>query len=265
MNFKTTALACAAVLGLGLAGCAGSGSNGNTTSAAKSQVRFFNAMNGANGGSTNVGMTIGNSMITNGSNGVYGKFTPASGYSNVNSGTFTATATGGGMNSTLQGPAGQTLVTGQRYTVVTAGTVGQVGTNAPQIFLLPDFNPAAQTIPAGDVAIRVVNLSPDLGNVGLYTTTFGTGVATPVSSTTSNISYGVMSTSSTYTMVPLSSLNTLTLRTTAEPTTNILLTNSNLSTFTLQPGGAYTIFVYGQQTIPTQGVSATIVKDFPGV
>lgn len=261
-NLKSVFVGAAvAALAASLTGCGGNDNNNGSSSSNRAQVRFLNALNDTNSGAGNVSLNVGNTAITTASTGVYGSFAPVNGYSSVTTGTLNATATGGGLTGSLQNTGTTTLNANQRYTLVATGQVGQTGANAPQLLAVPDFNSNNQTIPSGSVAIRVVNLT-SVGNVSLFNTPSG-GTATTLSSGTSNVAFGVNSSTGTYTIVPVSSVNTLDLRTAADTSTQLTLANSQLNTTTFLGGRAYTIWLLGNQAAGTQGLDVVVTQDFP--
>lgn len=242
-----------------LIGCGGSSED-------QSLVRALNAYVPATGADPTVSLTANSTLVD--PNGIaFGQFANAGAFTTIPSGVLTAQGTGPGVAGTLQ-LANATALFGNRasYMIVATGQAGQTGARAPQLLVLPDFGITTLALTSTTSAIRVVNLSLNPRSIGLYTTTNGVpsgALATAFAS----VAYGY-DTSSTrlnsYISVTTSLLTGLALVDTSAPTVKLTLSStSNLTSFTFQPGRAYTLYIYGQPGNTAQPLGATWVQDFP--
>lgn len=263
MEFKKSLLASGlCILALAVAGCGGNGDDDDNNTAQQSNVRFFNTLNNTNAAAGNVSLNVGATAVSNSTTGQFGQFTPSGSYTSVESGAATVTGSGGGLTTNIQPSGPVSLSSNQYYTLVAAGQIGQTGQFAPQVLLIPEFNPNLQTIGTGQTAIRVVNLSPTTETYTLFNSQSG-GPAAVLDTGTSGITYGAPGTGS-YVLLNTSGLGSLSLRNATDPNQDVTLANSNLTNFTFQSGRAYTIYVYGMAGT-TQGLNAFITQDYPPV
>jgi hypothetical protein len=261
--FKASAVCTASLLAILLAGC-GSDNGPNTQN--ENQIRTFNAFVPAAGASSTLNVASGGQSLTTGA-GLQGcSFNPVSGYQAFSfaNNSFSPVATGSGITGNISATGAPLTLSGNdtRYTVVVAGQSGQVGALQPQILVIPDYTPAMVTIPSGQAAVRVVNLTPGAGQVSLYNSVNG-GAATTIGAGTSNIGFGFTQATNGYTLVTAGTGNTLSLRDPNNPGTDLTLNGGNLSNFTFQQGHAYTVFVCGQAGNANSPLTATVVQDFP--
>jgi hypothetical protein len=249
----------ATLLSLSFWGC---GSDNNSNNVNQSGVRTFNAFVPSTGNSATLNVTSGASSLSGQSGLAFGQFSPSSGFTMVSSGTFNPSVTSQDLVTPLQFQTAPTLTGNTNSTLVVTGQSGQVGANAPQLISIPTFDPNQIVIPSGQAAVRFINLSPNSPSLSLFNSTNG-GPATAFNNGagTSNINFGFNSNISPFVFVPASTGNTFSIQSTANPGTNLLLANNNLSNITLQSGQAYTIFTYGETGNVNQPLSAVITTD----
>jgi len=141
------------------------------------------------------------------------------------------------------------------YTEVLTGIFGTSGATSPRLIQFSDNFPTS--IPAGNVALRVVNVSPDSPPISLYNTTGAPPTSVAISGL-GNVAYGTESKSGTADYITAAAgAYTLTVRDNAG---NIL---TSLGPVTLGGGHAYSIFVYGMvhPTGSQPGVQASLLTD----
>ena len=123
------------------------------------------------------------------------------------------------------------------YTEVVTGIYGTSGATAPRLIQFSDNFPAS--VPAGNVAVRVVNLSPDSPPITLYNTAVAPPTAVPITGL-GNIAYGSVSSSGSTNYVTLTAGGyNLTVRDNAG---NVLTSPGSV---TLGGGHSYSLLVYG--------------------
>jgi hypothetical protein len=245
--------------GLVLTGC-GSDGGGNGGQLQLSQVRTFNAYQGDPTDSGPLFVGNGSTTLT-GQNGLlFGQFSPSAGFSTVAAGSFNGTGTGAGITTPISSQTPINFNANQSYTLAVMGQQNGVGANAPQIVAIPDFNPATTTIPTGQAAVRIVNLSPTAGNLSVFNSNAGAG-ATAISGLT-NVGTGFNALTNQYVFVPVNSTRDLSLRTTANPLQDVTLSGSNLTNFRVQAGEAYTIYTYGSPGNTNFPLGANIATDY---
>ena len=235
-----------------VAGCGGGNNNDQ-----RPQIRTFNAFVPAAGTAGPVAVTVNGTVIA--SNVQFGTFVPSNGFIRVNNGVFNPSVSGTGIVNPIQFAIPPNVSNNTQYFLVTAGQEGAIGPLAPQLFLLPVYNCNTNPVPAGQVAVRVVNLAPGLGATSLFTTSNGN--TTLVNATLSNLDFGFNAVTNGFVFVPVGSLANLSLQTAANPGTNLVLTNSNLTTTNFIPGHAYTIFIVGTSGNVNQPLTAVVVQD----
>ncbi len=246
-----------AVLGTVLSGCGGS------TTSTTTHIRTLNAYIASAGvdGSLTISTSAGSPLTAVGTPLGFGQFAIGGGYTILNSGTITITASG----TSLATPISLTSTyagNNTQYTLAAIGQEGQVGTFVPQLISIPNFVANQMVIPSGDAAIRVVNLSLNTNPIGLYNTVAGVPNAI-VATGTSNIAYGY-SAANAYVNVPTTQLSNFAIIDTSNVTTALSLSSStNLNTFTFTSGQAYTLFVFGQPGNATDPLNAIWVEDYP--
>ena len=273
-SFKFVALSAAALfLGAAMSGC-GNGNSIGPGANSLSRVRLVSALLNCN---SNVDFTqTGTTLPISPSGGLAYRdvtSTPTSPYSSVRAGiginysvfpTGTTTGAIATANVTLSPHDDSSTNSDGTYTLIATGICGTgTGFNAPNLIRLIDSYPTTFTGPtANTAAIRVVNLSPDAGNISLFSNgallngTDALGV--------SNVPYAVGTgfTGSHYDggIVTNSPLN-LTIRNSAN---GILTTATNTSAVSLTSNHAYTLFVFGQVTPGATGkpLDVKLVQDF---
>lgn len=256
MVFRKAGLAAGAgmavILAALLTGCGGDNSIGPSANAT-SRVRVFNAL-GNNSGSIDV-LTSSNSVALNASGGVaYGT---ASNYQLVRAGndvnaaayptgtTTTPLATNSSIGNLNSHTAGQNDGT---ETVIVAGVVGQAANTGfgPQILrFIDEPNP-----PTDQAQIRVINLVPATGSLVLYN-----GSVVVPGLPTNGVTYG---SGTGYANVSLVGGQNFSLN--AYVGSQALLTTP--VAVTLQPGYAYTVFVFGGG-VSGQPVNMVVIQDAP--
>ena len=247
------AAACAA---FAVAGC-GTG----TSSASQSLIKSINAYvppTGLDGSLTLFANTI---YLTGGNIG-FGTVANSGGYVSLTSGNY---------NLTASGPSTTPIVLNNQafsggntaYTILAAGQGGQLGTFAPKIYVLPNYVNGQLALPSGTAAIRVVNVSLNANNVGLFNTAASVPTAA-VAANFASVAYGYTSSANVYTAVATSSLaNMAVVDVTATTTPLGLQSTTNLNTQSFVAGNAYTLYIYGQPSNTSQPFSATWVQDYP--
>jgi len=247
-----------AALSVGLYGCGGSDDNTVPTA----QVRTFNAFVPAPGASSTITVAANGTALA-GANGVtFGQFANNGSFVAVPAGTFSPVATGTGLATPLQFSTSPTLNANTSYTLVATGQVGQVGTMAPQLVLVPNPTPSQLTIPAGTAAVRGVNLSTNTNPIGLFNTTGGVPTTT-VNAGVNNIPFGFNATTNSFVTVPTTQLSNLAVVDTTNTTSPIpLAATSNLNTTTFLPGHAYTWFTFGSPGSLNNPFSGIWVQEF---
>src|SRR5579862_4993488 len=128
-----------------MAGCGGSGGPSMTA-----QARTFNAYIPASGASDT--LTFSSSGTTISSN-QFGQFMPPTGYTNVNSDTFSPSASGADLSAPITGmpPISVTALT--QVTVVAIGQGGTSGATTPQLVGIPSYSTLDFVIPGGKAAV----------------------------------------------------------------------------------------------------------------
>lgn len=273
-SLKFVALSAAALfLGAAISGC-GNGNSIGPGANSLSRVRLVSALLNCN---SSVDFTqTGTTLPISPSGGLAYKdvtSTPTSPYSSVRAGigisysvypTGTTTGAIATANVTLSPHDDTASNSDGTYTLIATGICGTgTGFNAPNLVRLIDSYPTTFTgATANTAAIRVVNLSPDAGNISLFSNgallngTDAIGV--------SNVPYAVGTgfAGSHYDggIVTNSPLN-LTIRNSAN---GILTTATNTSAVTLTSNHAYTLFVFGQVTPGATGkpLDVKLVQDF---
>lgn len=229
-------------------GC-GSDSSLGPSANAVSRVRAINALSGAPSNVTVVQTATNQALVTNSSL----PFGSSTDYVNVRSGN------GISLRAILSN-SGQTLSpdtsldlnphdngnsdNSGTYTVGVVGTVSQTNTGSPdypQVFRVLDNFP--NNVGANNIAIRLVNLSPDAGPVSLFNTSGG--AALPIQGLT-GVSFSRSSTinGSGYVTVPLTPSQTLNLSLRNSVGT-VLPTTNSLSQAAAPDRSAITLFVVG--------------------
>lgn len=234
-----------------VAGCGGGSSDD------RPQIRAFNAFLPPAGTSGPITVTANGAPIA--SNVQFGTFVPGIGFVRVPAGAFNPSVTGTGIANSITFPAPPNVSADNQYYVITAGQAGQIGALAPQLFLAPIYNCTANPVPAGSVALRIVNLAPGLGPTSLFSTVGGNTNLVNVG--LSNRDFGFDLVTNGFVFVPVNSLTTLSLQTALNPGVNLNLTNSNLTTTNFVSGHAYTIFVIGLAGDPNEPLTAVVVQD----
>jgi hypothetical protein len=245
--------ACAA---LSLTGC-GTGTSSTSQSLVKS-INTYVPASGLDGSLTLFANTI---YLTGGNIG-FGTVANSGGYVSLTSGNY---------NLTASGPSTTPIVLNNQafnggntaYTVLATGQGGQLGTYAPKIVVLPNYVNGQLTLAAGTAAVRVVNVSLNTNNVGLFNTSGGVPKAA-VTANFASLGYGYNSGTNVYTAVPTSSLVNMAVVDVTAPTTALTLqTATNLNTQSFAAGNAYTLYIFGQPSNTSQPISATWVQDYP--
>jgi len=265
---RTTPFLTACVLALvvlGIAGCSGSnsvGPGGNTTT----RVRGINALQECPG---NVDIGQVGLQPTTASNLAYG-VVPTNGYNVIRAGVglhYAAYPAGQTTNAVTTGdvdlnPHDPNDPNSGTYTLVATGICnGGSGITTPHLVRLVDSYPTNFTgNKAGTVAIRVVNLIPDL-NGGISLASNGALLNGTDNTATTNVPYAATSgyNGSHYNEgINLAGSPVLTIRTNA----NAVL--ATVASFNFQVNHAYTLFVFGEVN-PTSGghaIDVVPVLDF---
>ncbi len=239
-----------------LTGC----SNGDS-SANSSLIRTINAYIPASGADGSLTF-IGNSIFLTGGNLGFGQVANGGGYISIPSGSLSASASGPTVTTAIT-LTGTLSGNGTAYTLLGAGEAGQTGTLAPQLVLIPNYTANQIALPAGDAAVRVVNLSLNPNPVGLYSTSSGAPSAA-LATGLGSVSYGYSSVNNAYVAVPTAQLANLALvDTTSTHTAFSLSSTSNLNTFTFVAGQAYTLYVIGQPGNSNEPLGVLWVVDYP--
>ena len=230
-----TLLGTVGVLTLALAGCGGGtslskpfGTNPNDTN----KERVLNVLVG----SPSVALDIAQRGIhLNTAPLAFGQGTT---YASVSSGIAVVTeAFQAGTAAAVAPSSSVTMTRDFYYTEAVTGIYGTSGATAPQLIQFSDNFPAS--VPAGSVAVRVVNLSPDSPPITLYNTAVAPPTAVPITGL-GNIAYGSVSSSGGTNYVTLTAGGyNLTVRDNAG---NVLTSPGSL---TLSGGHSYSLLVYG--------------------
>jgi len=179
-----------------------------------------------------------------------------SNYITVSSGiSITTNAYQSGTTIKLAPEASVTMIRDFYYTEVLTGIFGTSGATAPRLIQFSDNFPAPIT--AGNVALRVVNVSPDSPPISLYNTTGAPPTSVAIAGL-GNVTYGTESKSGTADYITAAAgAYTLTVRDNAG---NVL---TSLGPVTLAGGHAYSIFVSGMvhPTGSQPGVQASLLTD----
>ena len=204
------------------------------------------------------------SLVLSGSSGLgFGQFANGGAYTGVGTGVFNPSGSGTGVTSTMLFQSAPTLTANTSYMLIAAGRSGQTGTLAPQFLLAPNYTTDTLTIPAGDAAIRVINVSSNPNAVGLFATNAGTPTSALATSFAS-ITYGYTGAANPYVAVPTTQLANLALVDATNTTVPLSLsTSSTLNNVTFVSGQAYTLYVFGQPANSDQPLGAVWVQDFP--
>lgn len=232
--------------------------NGNTVNGT-SHVRVFNAFIAPAGADSSVAVTLNGNSLTGGTNAPFGQIANGGVFTDVPSGKFAASGQPAGSSGKLEFQHTVTLIAADFYTIVAAGEAGQTGIFVPRLITLPHTSTSLAPIPAGDVAVRVVNLSLNPNAVSLFTSTSGTPA--PLDPGVSNIPYGYNGQTNAYVFLPAAKPANLALVDAGSQNVLTLSGTSNLTTNTFTAGQAYTLFVYGQPGNSDQPLSATWVAD----
>jgi Domain of unknown function (DUF4397) len=246
----------AACASLALAGC-GTGSSSASQSLIKS-INTYVPASGADGSLTLFANTI---YLTGGNIG-FGTVANSGGYVSLTSGNYNLTASGPNTSPIVlnnQSFNGNNTA----YTILATGEAGQTGTYAPKILVLPNYVNGQLVLPAGTAAVRVVNLSLNANNVGLFKTSASVPTAA-VAANFASLAYGYSAANNVYAAVATSSLTNMAVVDVTAPTTPLALqTTTNLNTQSFVAGDAYTLYIYGQPGNTSQPLSATWVQDYP--
>jgi len=256
------AIAAAVLVALGAAGCGGGnsfGPGGNTFS----QTRAFNGLQGCSNPvdieqigiqpaqfSAGYGTAPAQYAAIRAGNGLH--------YGVFNSGTTTNAITTADVSLSPHDPND---VNSGTYTLVATGVCGTSGSTAPQLIRLIDAFPSNFTGTLnGTVALRVINLVPDVGTVTLASN--GLPLNGSNNAGTSNVAYAGANgfNSSNYNgNINLTGSLTLTIRTNANAVLGTVPANFNFA-----PNHAYTLFVIGEATPVNGGMAITVVpvQDF---
>jgi len=251
---------------LGALGClaALTGCGSGSSAANQSLVRSLNAYIPASGADGSLSIGTSSFSLTGGVNLGFGQFANGGAYTITPSGSLAASATGPSTPNAIQFQTTPSLTgSNTAYTLVAIGEAGQTGTLAPQLIISPNYTQNILTIPSGDVAIRVINVSVNSHAVGLYATNNGTPSA-PLIAGVGSVAYGYSAAANPYIVVTQTALmNLAVVDVTSVHTALSLSTNSNLNSSTFVAGQAYTLYVYGQPGNGSQPFSATWIQDFP--
>ncbi|HLK58271.1 MAG TPA: hypothetical protein VKU00_17020 [Chthonomonadaceae bacterium] len=239
-----------------LTGCGNGTSTANQT-LVRSIIAYVPAP-GADGSLT----LIGNNTFLTGGNVGFGQVANGGGYISITSGPFSATASGPTVTTPIA-LNGQTLSgNNTAYTLIAVGEAGQTGTFVPQLLLIPNFA-GSPAIPTGDAAIRVVNVSLNPNNIGLYATSSGAPSAV-LTAGLNSIPYGYSAATNAYVYIPTAQLTNMALVDVTNTHTALSLSSaSNLNTSTFTPGQAYTLYIIGQPGNSAEPLTALWVVDFP--
>lgn len=245
-------LGIAGALSLALVGCGGSdlskpfGTDPNDTN----KERALNALVGGPSAAVDIAQRSANINPTPLA------FGQSSSYVSVSSGISIKTnAYQSGTTTQVAPEASVTMTRDFFYTEAVAGIFGTSGATAPRLFQFSDNFPS--TIAAGNVALRLVNLSPDSPPLTLYNIS-GTPATAIAIAGLGSVSYGNMSSSggSNYITATAGAYN-LTVRDSAG---NVVAT---LGPVALNGGHAYSVFVYGlvSPTASQPAAQATLLTD----
>ena len=200
----------------------------------QASVRFVNAIPGLTG---NLALTANGTMVGS----ALGFGTSASQCTRINSGSTTlafgtANAGGTGISGTALETMTQNLTAGGNVTVVATGTAAD-----PQFLV---FNNSSTTVPAGQTAVRFVNLVPSLTgggsstfNVFTGTTTTGTPLASSIAVATQPTTFSNIQPGSTTFTFTNSAGNTI-----FTNATGLNLTAGTVNTVAILPNAAGTGF-----------------------
>lgn len=243
------------------AAVSGCGSNGNQN---QTIVRSLNAFIPANGVLGTLGFNQGTNSLSGSLGVAFGQFANGGGYAAVSGGTFNPSATGTATTTPIVFLSPPTIPgTGAAYTLVAAGQSGQTGALAPQLFLVPNLLAGQLVIPAGSIAVRVVNFSLNPNPIGLYATSNGIPT-TPLAPGVASIPYGYSSGTNGYVILPSTTSVTMALVDATNTSEALSLSStSNFNNVLLPAGQAFTVFVYGQPGNGGHPLGATWVVDFP--
>jgi len=245
-------LGAVSVLALALFGCGGNslskpfGTDPNDTN----KERVFNALIGGPSATVDIAQRSTNL------NSTPLAFGQSNNYATVSSGiAITTNAFQSGTAIKLAPEASVTMNRDFYYTEVLAGIFGTSGATAPRLIQFSDN--FTTPITAGNVELRVVNVSPDSPPISLYNTT-GSPPASVAIAGLGNVAYGTESKSGSADYVTAAAgIYTLTVRDNAG---NIL---ASLGPVSLAGGHAYSIFVSGMvhPTGSQPGVQASLLTD----
>jgi hypothetical protein len=160
-----------------------------------------------------------------------------------------------GTNTPVAPESSVTMTRNFYYTEAVAGIYGTSGATAPRLIQFADNFPTS--IPAGNVALRLVNLSPDSPPVSLYNTN-GTPPTAVAVTGLGSVAYGSMSLSGEANYITATAgVYNLSVRDNAGNTL------ASLGSVTLGGGHGYSIFVYGlvSPTGSQPAVRATLLTD----
>jgi len=194
----------------------------------------------------------------------FGQVSNNGGYISLASGTYNLVMSGPTLQPSVQ-LAGVALTgNNTEYTVIGAGEAGQTGALAPQIIVAPNFTRNQLVLTTGTAAIRVINVSLDPNNLGLYSTNNGGAPTTALAPATASLPFGYSSSNNVYDAVPTSTIAQLAIvDVTATGAKLGLSGGSNLNTKVFVPGDAYSLIIYGQPGNGTYPLGCTWIQDYP--
>ncbi len=223
------------------------------------QIRTFNAYVATNS-TDGTPMTFTAAGLQIGATRPYAEFTTLT-LTLIPTGTFNPSATAPAIVGSLTLPAPGDLQDGSHYDLIGGGKAGDVGVTAPRLFLIPIFDARERLLASGQVAIRLIHLSPGLASVSLFHNA-GSG-ANAFASETNDVPYGFSAPENAYAVVSLSDVGTLSIRAQSDLNHNLLISGGNLSSATFTARSANTIYLIGAPGSNTRPLTAWVVQDSP--